>query len=543
MTDIKAPASANEESLLRVFTIPETSESTLSLIEKEISENLNGFLEQQIVAMQKPIGQVEEDFNSSVIPEEPMWVSDYGDQMLQKLISHSVHTSSPGFIGHMTSAMPYFLLPLAKLMVGLNQNVVKVETSKAFTPMERQVVGMFHHLVYQESPAFYEAWMHNAGASLGAFGSGGTVANITALWAARNRCFGPDGDFQGVAQEGMCAALKHYGYDNTVVLTSKRGHYSLSKTADILGIGRNSFIAIDVDAHNKIDIAKLRQKCTELTAKNIRILAIVGIAGTTETGNIDPLEDMASIAQEFNTHFHVDAAWGGATLLSNNYRHLLKGIEHAESVTIDAHKQFYIPIGAGLVIFKNPQLSDSIEHHAQYILREGSKDIGIHTLEGSRPGMAMLVHASLNIIGRQGYELLIDRSIEKAKYFAEQINAHPDFELVSEPELCLLTYRYVPQAIQSKLLNCTEQDRQAINNILNELTQNIQKNQRENGKTFVSRTQLTPEKYQGDTVIVFRVVLANPLTSYDILRHILDEQCQLACQQLTLLKNLQFIGH
>ncbi|WP_350609444.1 pyridoxal-dependent decarboxylase, partial [Pseudoalteromonas sp. 41-MNA-CIBAN-0057] len=89
---------------------------------------------------------------------------------------------------------------------------------------------------------------------------------------------------------------------------------------------------------------------------------------------IDPLEDMANLAQEINCHFHVDAAWGGATLLSNTHRHLLKGIEHADSITIDAHKQMYVPMGAGLVLFKDPAATDAIEHHAEYILRKGSKD-------------------------------------------------------------------------------------------------------------------------------------------------------------------------
>ncbi|MCP6623535.1 pyridoxal-dependent decarboxylase, partial [Klebsiella pneumoniae] len=83
-------------------------------------------------------------------------------------------------------------------------------------------------------------------------------------------------------------------------------------------------------------------------------------------------------------------------------------IERADSVTIDGHKQLYVPMGAGMVVFKDPTALSAIEHHANYILRHGSKDLGSHTLEGSRPGKAMLVHAGFSIIGRKGYELLID---------------------------------------------------------------------------------------------------------------------------------------
>ena len=142
--------------------------------------------------------------------------------------------------------------------------------------------------------------------------------------------------------------------------------------------------------------------------------------------------------------------------LSSNYRHLLSGIERADSITIDAHKQMYVPMGAGLVLFKDPAATDAIEHHAEYILRKGSKDLGSHTLEGSRPGMAMLVHACLRVIGRKGYEMLIDRSIVKARTFAELIKQDEDFELISEPELCLLTYRYVPKRFKKNLKMLTK---------------------------------------------------------------------------------------
>ncbi len=532
MTGSSSRANANEASLLRVFTIPESDESTLSRIEKQMSEDLNGFLEQQIVAVQKPLSEIEQDFADSCIPEEPMWVSDYSDKILDTLIAHSVHTSSPRFIGHMTSALPYFLLPLSKMMVGLNQNLVKVETSKAFTPMERQVVGMLHNLVYQRDAAFYDQWMHNVDGTVGAFCSGGTVANMTALWAARNARFSAEGDFAGIDQEGIFAALKHYQYDGIAVVTSTRGHYSLSKAADLLGIGRRSFVAVDVDENNRIRVDELARTCRELADNNICILAIMGVAGTTETGNVDPLDEIATIAEQYGAHFHVDAAWGGATLLSSQYRGLMRGIERADSVTIDAHKQLYVPIGAGMVLFKDPQISTAIEHHAKYILREGSKDIGVHTLEGSRPGMAMLVHSCLSIIGRQGYELLIDKSLANARYFAELIRQDEDFELISEPELCLLTYRYVPSHIKRFLEGASEEVRAHINGLLNVLTRMIQKTQREQGKSFVSRTMLTPAAYNGADIVVFRVVLANPLTTPEILRDVLIEQKAIARQQL-----------
>lgn len=541
MTTNKRTADATLKSLHRIFTIPEAPDSTLGAIETEMSQNLAGFLGNHIVATEQALTDIEKDFADSIIPEEPAFVSDHMHHLLDKVVSRSVHTSSPSFIGHMTSSLPYFILPLSKLMVGLNQNLVKVETSKAFTPLERQVLGMMHRLIYQQNDSFYQHWMHSANNSLGAFCSGGTVANITALWVARNNLLKASGDFKGVAREGLYKALKHYQYDGLAVLVSERGHYSLKKAADVLGIGQDSVIAIPTDENNKIDCKKLQATCEDLTAKNIKILSIIGVAGTTETGNIDPLEEIAAISKQYNCHFHVDAAWGGASLLSNKYRHLLKGVELADSVTIDAHKQMYVPMGAGLVLFRNPASVAAIEHHAEYILRQGSKDLGSHTLEGSRPGMAMLLYASLHIISRQGYEMLIDQSIERAKYFSDLIHQQKDFEVVTEPELCILTYRYVPADIQALLANASIEKQKDINQLLDKLTKFVQKRQRENGRSFVSRTRIEVSRFGGEKVLVFRVVLANPLTSEVILQEVLEEQRELAKESRLFLPEL--LGH
>ncbi|EKL9959278.1 putative pyridoxal-dependent aspartate 1-decarboxylase [Vibrio parahaemolyticus] len=532
-------ADVSFESLLKIFTVPEGPDSTLTKIDESLSRNLNQFLREHIVAEEKPLREIEKDFSSAQIPEQPEFVSDHTEHLLDTLVSHSVHTSAPSFIGHMTSALPYFLMPLSKIMIALNQNLVKIETSKAFTPLERQVLGMLHRLIYGQNDKFYRKWMHSANHSLGAFCSGGTIANITALWVARNKALKADGDFKGVEKEGLFKAMKYYGYEGLAVLVSERGHYSLKKAADVLGLGQEGLVAVKTDANNRIVVDDLKAKIAELKEQNIKPIAVIGVAGTTETGNVDPLSQIALVCQEHNCHFHVDAAWGGATLMSNHYRHLLEGVEVADSVTIDAHKQLYIPMGAGMVLFKDPDAMKSIEHHAQYILRKGSKDLGSHTLEGSRSGMAMLVYAAMHIISRPGYELLIDQSIEKARYFADLIKQQDDFELVSEPELCLLTYRYLPPLIREALDKAEGTQKEKLNELINQLTQFIQKRQRETGKSFVSRTRLNPDQWQRMNTIVFRVVLANPLTTRDILSSVLDEQREIAKQAPSLTAKIE----
>jgi glutamate decarboxylase len=531
MTGKKKSAQASIEAMYRVFTVPEAPESTLSRIDQNISRNLAGFLQEHIVAVERDLADVEKNFSDYAIPEKPVFVSEQAQFLLDKLVANSVHTASPAFIGHMTSALPYFMLPLSKIMIALNQNLVKTETSKAFTPMERQVLGMIHRLVYQEDGAFYRKWMHDPRYALGAMCSGGTVANLTALWVARNHAFPAEGSFRGLHQEGLFRALKYYGYEGAAIVVSRRGHYSLSKAADVLGLGRESLVAVDTDDSNRIQTDALRDKCLELQKQKIKIMAICGVAGTTETGNVDPLDAMADIAREFGAHFHVDAAWGGPTLFSRTYRHLLRGIEKADSVTFDAHKQLYVPMGVGLVVFKDPSLASAVEHHAQYIIRKGSRDLGTTTLEGSRPGMSMLIHSGLKILAREGYEILIDQGIEKAANFAEMIEAQVDFELITRPELNILTYRYCPDNVQQALALADPLQAEKLNACLNRITKFIQKTQRERGKAFVSRTRLEPACYYNFPCIVFRVVLANPLTTPKILADILEEQRELSGEE------------
>jgi len=521
-------ARANLESLYRIFTVPEAPDSTLGSIDQAITRDVAGFLQAHIVAIERSLEEVEQDFANPLIPDEPTFVSDYTEFIKQKLVAHSVHTAAPGFAGHMTSALPYFMLPLSRIMTALNQNLVKVETSKAFTPMERQVLAMLHRLVYAGDDAFYRRWMHDSTHALGAFCSGGTIANITALWTARNQLCAPDGEFRGIANEGFLRAMEHLGCRGLAVFVSRRGHYSLGKAADLIGLGRDHLVRVETDNHNRIDLDDLRRQIRHCRETGIRPLAIIGIAGTTETGNIDPLGELADIAAEEECHFHVDAAWGGPTLFSDRHRSLLDGIERADSVTLDAHKQLYVPMGAGMVLFKDPASLRAIEHHAAYILREGSKDLGSHTLEGSRPGKSMLVHAGLSIMGRKGYELLIDLGIDRARLFAAKVRDHSEFELMTEPELNILTYRYHPAWARNRMDFAPADVRQEANALLDRITRLLQKNQREAGRTFVSRTTLQSARYGKQMLTVVRVVLANPLTDEKVIDAILDEQVELA---------------
>ncbi|KWW36108.1 pyridoxal-dependent aspartate 1-decarboxylase PanP [Cupriavidus metallidurans] len=472
----------------------------------------------------------EASFASVQIPEDPTAPQQHADHLLNDVFRHVMPVASPTFVGHMTSSLPSFMPSLAKIVAALNQNVVKLETSGALTGLERQVIGMLHHLVFARDDAFYAQWLHNAEHSLGAFCSGGTTANLTALWASRNNTLRARDGFAGINQAGLVAALRHYGYAGLAIIVSERGHYSLRKAADILGIGRENLVPVGVDEDGRMRVDLLRETLRDLQQRNIRTVAIVGIAGTTETGAVDPLDAIADVAQEVGCHFHVDAAWGGATLLSERERARFAGIERADSVVIDAHKQFYVPMGAGMVLFRDPAWTQDIIQHANYIVRKGSVDLGRHTLEGSRGSAAVMLYANLHLLGRKGLAKLIDTGIDNAKYFASLIEQQPDFELDSRPQLCILTYRYVPAPVRAALFSASPEKREQLLDALDALTINIQEMQRDAGRSFVSRTQLTSSQWGGRPIAVFRVVLANPDTTHEILQSVLEEQRGLAMQ-------------
>ena len=469
-------------------------------------------------------------FTSVELPENPTAPKLHADHLLHDVFRHVMPVASPTFVGHMTSSLPSFMPSLAKIVAALNQNVVKLETSGALTGLERQVIGMLHRLVFGREHDFYAQWLHSAEHSLGAFCSGGTTANLTALWASRNYVLRARDGFAGINSAGLVAALRHYGYDGLAIVVSERGHYSLRKAADLLGIGRDNLIPVAVDQDGRMRVDRLRETLQDLRQRNIRPMAIVGIAGTTETGAVDPLDEIADVAQELGCHFHVDAAWGGATLLSERERGRFAGIGRADSVVIDAHKQFYVPMGAGMVLFRDPAWTQDIIQHANYIVRKGSVDLGRHTLEGSRGAAAVMLYANLHLLGRKGLATLIDTGIDNAKYFASLIEQQPDFELDSRPQLCILTYRYIPEPVRAALASASAAQREPILEALDALTISIQEMQRDAGRSFVSRTQLTSSQWDGRAIAVFRVVLANPDTTHEILQDILEEQRVLAAR-------------
>ncbi len=496
-------------------------------------------------------------FNNIEIPREPKLLKDILQEIKQKVIKHSVKVGNPYYIGHMTSAIPYFMILLEMIIAALNQNQVKIETAKASTFVEREFIAWIHRLIFQKPASFYKRNVQNHRIALGNVTLDGTLANLTAMLVARNKAFPADKNFPGIRKAGVAEAFRYYNIHRAVYIVSQRGHYSIDKVARITGIGDNNVIKIPVDSNNKIDMPALRRELHKIAEYNsthadkIKIIALIGIAGTTETGNVDDLYTLRKIADEYNIFFHVDAAWGGSVLLVNKYRNLFKGIEKADSVTFDAHKLLYSPLSMGLILFKNPYDLTNIMHTSNYIIRPDSVDQGRFTVEGSRPFTCLKPWVTLKIFGTTGFEVLFDHAFMLTNTLKELIETHENFELLNNPELFITNYRFVPQSIRAKierimmqLQNADEQSAakfckrlKKINDTLNEMNIELHRAIRQEDNSFVSRTMLESTRYRKQQIVVLRAITVNPLTTTAILHEIMDEHNKLGLKIYNDFKN------
>ncbi len=527
---------ASIQYLSKLFIMPETPDKFVEFGDALLEMIHEFFQEEGGIHSSISLPDLSKLFSDIDPPTDPELIVDVLYEIKEKIIRHSVKVGNPYYIGHMTSAIPYFMVLIEMIIAALNQNQVKIETAKASTFVEREFLAWMHQLVFSRGKTFYRRTIQNPEIALGNVTVDGTLANLTALWVAREKAFPPKRPFAGISKDGMGAALAHYGYTSAVVLVSKLAHYSLDKSMDVLGLGSRSLVRIPVNAENQVDCAKMRLKIAELQKKNIKIMAIVGIAGTTETGNIDDLKQLREIAGECGAHYHVDAAWGGATLLTHRYRHLLEGIDRADSVTIDTHKLFYTPMSMGLVLFRDDRDLMRVKYTAGYVIRKSSVDQGRFTLEGSRKFDVLKPWAALKVFGTDGFQILFDHAFTLTADLNQLINASQNFEAMNYPQLFIHVFRFVPRNVQQALEHigtakgkdpqavAARKKRKKINALLNTLTVELHRAIRAEDSTFVSRTTLTTTRYAPQPIVVLRSVTVNPLTTRSILEEILAKQ-------------------
>jgi aromatic-L-amino-acid/L-tryptophan decarboxylase len=272
----------------------------------------------------------------------------------------------------------------------------------------------------------------------GAFTSGGMVSNLTALAAAREFTL-PRSRHEGLA--GKRVAL----------YCSSEAHYSVKRAAEILGIGADNVRGLPIDKTRRVESSDVTKAIDQDVKNGITPMAVVATAGTTLTGAIDPIAELAEVCKQKNVWFHVDGAYGLPAASLAEYKQKFLGLGQADSVTVDAHKWLYLPKACGVVLVKHRNtLAAAFSHNENYMLHDESQMNPVDmTLEYSRPFRALKLWLAFRVHGAEQFRSAIRNNLAQAKLCKELVEAEEELELLVEPQLSTVPFRHVPKHLQN----------------------------------------------------------------------------------------------
>ena len=356
-------------------------------------------------------------------------------EILRAVVSNSVFVSHANTAAHLHC--PPLLAALAAEVVisALNQSMDSFDQAPIATVIEQKLVRWL--CAEAGLPA-------NAD---GTFTTGGSQSNYMGLLLARDRFLREHCNWSA-QKSGLPPEARRLR-----IFCSELAHFTVEKAASQLGLGTDAVVRIAVDEHFRMDPAALRSALIDTHAQGLLPMAIVATAGTTDFGSVDPLTELATLAQGAGAWLHVDAAYGGALLFSARYRDRVRGLESADSVGIDFHKLFWQPIPCGAFLLRDACHFDSIKLYADYLNPELHEDHGIPNLVTtslltSRRFDALKLWISFQTLGRAKLAAMIDRTINLAEHTARVVRATPRLELLCEPQLSTVVFRYIPSAAE-----------------------------------------------------------------------------------------------
>ncbi|MFB7735171.1 lysine decarboxylase DesA [Streptomyces sp. NPDC056112] len=267
----------------------------------------------------------------------------------------------------------------------------------------------------------------------GVFTSGGTQSNLQALLLAREE-----------AKSDALSKLR--------ILTSEASHFSVRKSARLLGLGPESVVCVPVDHDQRMQTLTLAHELERCRRDGLVPMAVVATAGTTDFGSVDPLPGIAELCERFGTWLHVDAAYGCGLLVSPTRRDLLAGIERADSVTVDYHKSFFQPVSSSAVLVRDASVLRHATYHADYLnprraVTERIPNQVDKSLQTTRRFDALKLWMTLRVMGADGVGQLFDEVCDLATAGWKLLASDPRFDVVVEPALSTLVFRYIPAAV------------------------------------------------------------------------------------------------
>lgn len=426
-----------------------------------ISEYAGSLDSRKVTSTASP-GDLEKMFDEP-FPEQGTAIEEILAKFKSDVLEHAMQVPSPRYYGQFNPTPLPIGVWADALASALNQNAGAWRNGPTSAMIEARVLRWLCELIGYGPQSF------------GVLASGGTEANLIALKCARDRAH------QAAVNDGLRSAP-----GDLTVYASEQCHFSIERSVDILGLGRGSLRKIETDENFHIRPQALQEQIEADRGAGRIPCCVIGVAGATSTGVIDPLAKLATIARENSCWYHVDAAYGGTLAFSERHCAKLEGIELADSVTFDPHKWMFVPFACGAVLVRDGGrvLRDAFDITPEYLNEDrGGADVEFDFFRygqmGTRRFSSLKLWMALKFMGRAGYATLIERQIELTEYLANRLDELADFKRVGEIETAVCCFKFQPPGFEN--IAGVEQDR---------LQQRLQQMIERSGEAWLTTTVL-----------------------------------------------------
>ncbi len=376
----------------------------------------------------QPASELRAQFEET-LPLDPVPLTHLIDQFEQQILPASVATWHPRFLAYLMAGANQAGVIGDWLGTALNQNAAKFQTGPAATILERLVVTWIAQFI---------GFSADAG---GTIVSGGTVANLTALATLRHVYF-PGWEREGAPRNAR-----------PTLYVSTEGHASIERSVALLGFGSRYLRRVPVRSDFTLDIGALRLMLSADRARGFRPICVIGNAGTTNTGAVDPLQELADLCQEHELWFHVDGAYGAPAAETSRARATLRGMDRADSIALDPHKWLFVPFDAGCCLVRDPKLlrATFAVVQAAYVASDRdqkSRDDLMHDgFELSRGMRALKIWMTFKAHGANRLRQAIEDSMVVMTRLGNLVEESEDFELLAPVMLSVVCFRYRPAGL------------------------------------------------------------------------------------------------
>jgi len=441
-------------------------------------------------SVQLPVGQRTFGPLNEPLPEGGEDASEVLDKVFRDMVDTGFHVPSANYFGLMNPTPTYIGVMAEALVAALNPQLATVKRSQLASKIEHETVRWIGERV---------GW---PGEFNGTFTTGGNEANFSGMALALAATF------PGTVEDGIASIG-----GQPVLYASDEAHHSIDKSAGLLGIGRKAVRRIPVNENIQLDPAILESTVTADLRDGKKPFCVVATAGTTNSGAVDNMPALAEICHRHHLWLHVDGAYGGSAIFSDAHRHVVRGIEQADSITIDPHKWLAVPLAAGVILTRHPEMLERTFAVAAPYMPKAAEAKGVDnsrlSAQWTRRMNSLKLWLTLRVHGRKAYEEHIDRQMKLAQEFVRWLEASPHYELAAPQVLPIVVFRL-------KTKNLTQERLAAVHcEIVEEVTGD--------GQRWISETKIRSQSVLRMMVISYLTEERHLQALEDALNHAVDK--------------------